>query len=173
MGEDTDIMFCHKCQKPLHEKVSCLWRHLQKWHPEDKVAAQPLPDLPSDDQLLTLLRYRSAMCDDMLKDVSSKVNGAVEMLKESLEVKLNEQVSAKIKEEVGKMALVLSNVEGSVNFGEGEGAMDTIHTVFDKLGPGGEVLHQVEILLPSMNQSEIRKPSKTISESMPMSNRAQ
>ena len=101
MGVDTDMQFCHMCNKPVHTQMSCLWKHIQKRHPEDRLAARlPADDLPSDDQLLSLLRRRSEMGDDMLKDVSSKVNGVVEILKDSLEVKLNEQVAAKVKEEV-------------------------------------------------------------------------
>jgi len=88
------------------------------------------------------------MCDVMLKDISSKVKGAVELLEDSLEAKLSAQVAAKIKEEVSKMTLVLSNVEGSVSFEEGQGDVDTIHTVFNKLGPDGKVLEQVEFVAP-------------------------
>ena len=70
------------------------------------------------------------------------------MLKESLEVKLKEQVAAQVQQEVSKMALVLSKVEGVVNFEEGQGAMDTIHTVFDKVDSEGKTVDQVEILAP-------------------------
>ena len=104
------------------------------------------------------------MCDEMLKDVSSTVNGAVEMLKESLEVKLKEQVAAQVQQEVSKMALVLSKVEGIVNFEEGQGALDTIHTVFDKVDSEGKTVDQVEILAPhSRRRFEMPRPSKAIS----------
>ena len=105
MGIDTDMMFCHLCKAPLHEKVPCIWAHFTKVHPNGEATTLPLSgELPLDDQLLSMFQRRNEMCDEMLKDVSSTVTGAVEMLKESLEVKLKEQVAAQVQQEVGGRA---------------------------------------------------------------------